>query len=132
MKSIQVVAALIVRDGHILICQRKSGPFAAKWEFPGGKVEAGEAVDHALFRELKEELDIDVARAREIFRNRHRYSGGRELDLMFFRVDEYQGSITNRIFQDVRWVATTELKQYDFLDGDLPLIEKLSAQGLPQ
>jgi len=132
LKSIQVVAALIVRDGRILICQRKSGPFAAKWEFPGGKVEAGEAVEHALFRELKEELDIDVSRAREIFRNRHRYSGDRELDLMFFRVDEYRGTITNRIFQDVRWVATAELKHFDFLDGDRPLLEKLSALGLPE
>jgi 8-oxo-dGTP diphosphatase len=130
--SIQVVAALIVRDGRILICQRKSGPFAAKWEFPGGKVERGEAVDGALFRELKEELDIDVSSAREIFRNRHRYSGGRELDLTFFRVDEYRGVIKNQIFQDVRWVATSELSHFDFLDGDRPLLEKLATEGLPE
>lgn len=92
----------------------------------------GEAVEHALFRELKEELDIDVSTAREIFRNRHRYSGGRELDLMFFRVDEYRGTITNQIFKDVRWVATSELRHFDFLDGDRPLLEKLSTEGLPE
>ena len=132
MNAIRVVAALIIQDGRLLICQRKSGPFAAKWEFPGGKVEAGETVDRALFRELKEELDIDVSAAREIFRSRHRYSRGRELDLMFFRVDEYCGAIRNRIFQDVRWVETAELKNFDFLDGDRALLDKLSAEGLPE
>ncbi|HTM09371.1 MAG TPA: (deoxy)nucleoside triphosphate pyrophosphohydrolase [Verrucomicrobiae bacterium] len=132
MSAIQVVAALIVQGGRLLICQRKGGPFAAKWEFPGGKVEPGEGLDRALFRELKEELDIDVSAAREVFRHRHRYGAGRELDLSFFRVDEYRGAIVNRIFQDVRWVEAAELKSFDFLDGDRPLIEKLATEGLPQ
>lgn len=129
---LRVVAALIVRDGRLLVCQRKTGPFAAKWEFPGGKVEAGEELEHALFRELKEELDIDVAAAKEVFRHRHRYGGGRELELMFFRVDDYCGSMTNRIFQDIRWVEMRELKSFDFLEGDRLLIEKLVADGLPE
>jgi 8-oxo-dGTP diphosphatase len=127
LRAIQVVAALIVQGGRLLICQRKSGPFASKWEFPGGKVETGEGLEQALFRELKEELDIDVSSTREIFRHRYRYSSGRELDLIFFRVDEYGGAVINRIFQDIRWVETADVKKFEFLEGDLPLIEKIAA-----
>lgn len=55
-----VVAAVIEKDGLILICQRKSGRHALKWEFPGGKVEHGETLPEALARELREELAIDA------------------------------------------------------------------------
>jgi hypothetical protein len=51
---------------------------------------------------------------------------------VFFRVDEYRGKIVNKVFQDVRWARLEELKQFDFLDGDLPLIERLVGNGLPQ
>ena len=131
MGAITVVAALIVQNGSILICQRRGGPFASKWEFPGGKVEPGEALEAALFRELKEELDIEVSSARKIFRHGHRYGDGREIDLTFFRVDEYTGVMRNRIFEDIRWAEPRALPQFDFLEGDLPLIARIAAEGVP-
>lgn len=131
MGAISVVAALIVQNGRILICQRRGGPFASKWEFPGGKVEPGEALDAALFRELKEELDIEATSAKTIFRHEHRYGEGREIHLTFFRVDEYTGVIRNRIFEDIRWAEPKTLPQFDFLDGDLPLIAKIATEGMP-
>jgi 8-oxo-dGTP diphosphatase len=129
----QVVAALIVQSNRLLICQRREGgPFALKWEFPGGKVERGEGLTQALSRELREELEIEVPSAREIFRHSHTYRDGMKVELIFFRVDEFKGEIVNKVFHDVRWVALQELPQLDFLDGDLPLIERLVGNGLPQ
>ena len=128
----QVVAALIVEGGRVLACQRSaSGPFPLKWEFPGGKVEPGEGLFDALSRELEEELGIGVPSAREIFRHRHAYREGAAVELIFFRVDRYRGEIKNRVFQDIRWAEVARLAELDFLDGDLPLIERLAAQGLP-
>lgn len=129
----QVVAALIVQSNRLLICQRREGdPFALKWEFPGGKVEPGEDLMQALSRELREELEIEVPSAREIFRHNHTYRDEVQVELIFFRVDEYRGKIANKVFHDVRWAGLEELKQFDFLDGDLPLIEMLVGNGLPQ
>ncbi len=86
----------------------------------------------ALSRELREELEIEIPSAREIFRHSHTYRDEVQVELIFFRVDEYRGKIVNKIFHDVRWAGLVELKQFDFLDGDLPLIERLVSNGLPQ
>jgi 8-oxo-dGTP diphosphatase len=129
----QVVAALIVESNRLLICQRREGgPFALKWEFPGGKVERGEGLMQALSRELREELAIEIPSAKEIYRHSHMYRDDMKVELVFFRVNEYRGKIVNKVFHDVRWVALQELPQMDFLDGDLPLIEMLVGNGLPQ
>ncbi len=129
----QVVAALIVESNRLLICQRREGgPFALKWEFPGGKIERGEGPEQALARELREELAIEIPSAKEIYRHSHIYRDDMKVELIFFRVDEYRGEIVNNVFQEIRWARLDELKQFDFLDGDLPLIEKLMADGLPQ
>jgi 8-oxo-dGTP diphosphatase len=128
----QVVAALVVEGDRVLVCQRSaSGPFPLKWEFPGGKVEPGEGLFEALSRELREELGIDIPSAGEIFRHRHMYREGTSVELIFFRVDRYRGAIKNRVFQDIRWAEVARLAELDFLDGDLPLIERLAVQGLP-
>lgn len=129
----QVVATLIVRSNRLLVCQRReAGPFPLKWEFPGGKVEPGEGLMQALSRELREELEIEIPSAREIFRHNHTYRDGMKVELVFFRVDEYRGKIVNKVFHDVRWAGLEELTQFDFLDGDLPLIERLVSHGLPE
>ena len=128
--AMQVVAALIYREARLLVCQRrKNGPFPLKWEFPGGKVERGEDYFAALRRELREELGIELQSATEFFRHRHRYADGDEVDLIFFRIDAYQDPIENRVFQQIRWVEVRRLKEIDFLEGDLPLIEQLVRQG---
>jgi len=127
--TIQVVAALLYRENRLLVCQRKeNGSFPLKWEFPGGKVERGEGNLAALCRELREELGIEVQSATEIFRHKHLYPDRTEVDLTFFRVDDYREPVANRVFQQILWIEVQRLKELDFLEGDLPLIEKLARQ----
>jgi 8-oxo-dGTP diphosphatase len=135
-----VVAALILRgakaegakgDGpsgvEVLICQRKADqPMSLKWEFPGGKIEAGESSEDALARELDEELGIKAVIGRRVAQVRHKYRNGAAIDLQFFVVSEFDGALENRIFNDVRWAPLTELPGYDFLAADLGLIRDLS------
>ena len=126
-----VVAGLIVRAGatemEVLICQRKADqPMSLKWEFPGGKVELGESSEAALKRELNEELGISAVIGRRVARVRHTYRNGGAIDLQFFLVQEFEGGIENRIFNDMRWAALAELPGYDFLAADLGLIRDLS------
>lgn len=128
-EAVKVVAGLICRKGRVLAGQRrKDGPFPGKWEFPGGKVQEGERRTAALQRELKEELGISVISAAEVFRHSHRYPQEFSVDLIFFRVDEYEGTVRNFVFERLAWVSLEELKNLDFLEGDRPLIEKM-AQG---
>jgi 8-oxo-dGTP diphosphatase len=130
-----VVAALILRgatgDGisglEVLICQRKPDqPMSLKWEFPGGKIEAGESSENALARELNEELGITAVIGRRVARIRHKYRNGGTIDLQFFVVQEFDGTLENRIFNDMRWAPLAELPGYDFLAADLGLIRDLS------
>ena len=124
----QVVAALILRDGKMLICQRtKHQPMPLKWEFPGGKIEEGEQPRDALRRELEEEIGIDARIGNEVFRLQHSYKNGGAVELRFFDVPEYHGEIENRIFNDVRWVERAKLPEFDFLDADLELVKDLAA-----
>jgi 8-oxo-dGTP diphosphatase len=126
LKTVKVVAGLIFDQDHVLVCQRGSGgPFALKWEFPGGKLEPGEGCEIALRRELKEELDIEAGRLSEIFRHEHLYPKIARVKLRFFRVEDYTGELKNLVFQQIKWIPIKELAQVDFLDGDLPIVHKL-------
>lgn len=123
----QVVAALILKDEKLLVCQRtKHQSLPLKWEFPGGKIEEGEQPRDALRRELEEELGIDASIGEEVARIRHDYKNGGAVELRFFLVHEYEGEIENRIFRDVRWAKRSELPEYDFLDADLGLVKDLA------
>jgi 8-oxo-dGTP diphosphatase len=124
----QVVAAVIVRDGKILICQRgQDQPMPLKWEFPGGKVEPEEELRAALKRELDEELGIAATIGTRVTVIRHTYPNGNGVELHFYRVDEFEGELENRIFNDVRWVGRAELRSYDFLEADVAFITEISA-----
>jgi len=132
-----VVAALILRAAagengapgitEVLICQRRADqPMSLKWEFPGGKVEAGESAEQALSRELSEELGIDAVIGPRIAQLRHRYRNGGTIDLQFFSVREFTGDLDNRIFNEVRWSSLAALPSFDFLAADLTLIRDLA------
>lgn len=126
-----VVAALIVQDGKILVCQRtRHQPMPLKWEFPGGKIEEGEQPRDALHRELDEELGIDAKIGDEVRRLRHDYKGGGAVELRFFVVREYKGELENRIFREIRWADRSELPSFDFLEADLDLVKDLAAGKL--
>src|SRR5580765_1239531 len=86
-----VVAAIIERDGKVLICQRKAGQrHAGKWEFPGGKVEPGEEFSSALARELAEELGIAAEIGEEITRYEYAYAGSGPIQLIFYKVVRFE------------------------------------------
>ena len=124
----RVVAALIFRDGKILVCQRtRHQTMPLKWEFPGGKIEPGEQPRDALRRELDEELGIDATIGDEVKRIHHEYKGGSSVELRFFAVREHKGEIENKIFKDLQWAEPSQLSSFDFLEADMELVEELVA-----
>lgn len=127
----QVVAALILRDDEILCCQRtEHQALPLKWEFPGGKIEAGETPPQALRRELEEELGILAEIGPEITHVLHTYANGNSVNLRFFAVHRFQKDLENRIFREIRWVKPADLPSLDFLDADKELVRRLAAGEL--
>ncbi len=125
---IAVVAAVIERDGMVLIAQRKKGGrHGLKWEFPGGKVEAGETPRAALARELKEELAIDAEIGMELTRHEFAYPRGAAIQLIFLRVNGFKGEPRNGVFEQIRWEKRINLPSYDFLEGDVDFVRRLAA-----
>ena len=125
---VEVVAAVIERDGLILIGQRKPrGRHGLKWEFPGGKVEAGEESRDALVRELREELGIEARIGDEIERYDFSYSASNVTRLIFFHVAEFSGEPVNLDFAQIAWVERSRLPDYDFLEGDVAFVRRLAA-----
>jgi mutator protein MutT len=125
---LRVVAALIENDGRLLACQRrKDDSFALQWEFPGGKMRAGETPAAALARELQEELGVVAEIGPELYRTRHRYKEmTEELELIFLAARIDPGAIRNLAFAQMRWVAPAELPLLSFLPADRELIAKLA------
>jgi 8-oxo-dGTP diphosphatase len=122
----QVVAAVMARDSRVLICQRTAEQaFPLQWEFPGGKVEAGEELAAALRRELREELGIESVIGREVATVRHQYTEGLAVELHFFLVTGFDGEIENRIFREVRWEERAALDAEGFLEADRGVVERL-------
>jgi len=125
-KPILVVAGILQKDGHILICQRRrSDTYGLQWEFPGGKVEAGEAMAGALRRELEEELAIQAHVGEEVYRLRHRYPD-RFVEVAFFTVPSYRGEVHNHVFESIEWAPRARLPEYHFLEADRPLVNRLA------
>ena len=127
------VAAGILRDsaGRILITERRcDGPFDGLWEFPGGKIAAGETPAEALHRELAEELGIDVTASRPYMDLYHEYPD-RTVDLEFFLVTEWQGEPKGLESQGLRWVPPAELDPAVLLPADEPILRELQESVEP-
>src|SRR5712692_10542516 len=117
---ITVVAALIEQEGRLLICQRRSSdPFPLQWEFPGGKVRAGETPAQALARELREEVGVEGSIGCEVYRTRHRYPEYTdELELIFFAAEIGTMPVKNLAFEKILWAEPRTLLHFDFLAAD--------------
>jgi 8-oxo-dGTP diphosphatase len=128
-RNLRVVAGLIRKPGEVLLTQRKPGRhLGLSWEFPGGKVEAGETDEEALRRELREELGIEVTVGTRCFETRHQY-GPREMHLLVYRCTVVQGEPTAIDVNAFEWVKLDALSGRTFLPADMPLVHGL-ANGL--
>ena len=127
---IRVTAAILEKDGKILIAKRKTGDelFAGLWEFPGGKVEAGETPEECMARELKEELDIEIEVVGLIISNKHKYPHG-IFELLAYRVNHISGEMFLNDHEEIKWVTADEMSNFKFPPADIPIIERLQFQG---
>lgn len=131
MRILVVAAALYDAAGRVLIAQRPPGKhMAGRWEFPGGKVGAGEAERDALGRELAEELGIEVHAAEPLMRLTHTYSD-REVELSLWIVERYRGEPAALDGQALKWVAPAQLACEDLLEADRPFVAALAARHAP-
>lgn len=124
---VEVVAAVIERDGRYLITRRLEGThLAGLWEFPGGKLLPGEKPEDALRRELKEELGVEAA-VGEVMKTVDWTYPEKSVRLLFFRCG-LEGEPIPLEGQEMRWVKASELSGYRFPDADATLISRLSRQ----
>ena len=123
MKRVHVAAAVIRgTDGKILIARRADTQHqGGLWEFPGGKVEAGESVEAALGRELQEELGIVVKAARPLIKVQHDYPDKHVL-LDVWEVSEFTGEPHGAEGQPLAWVSQRELADYPFPEANQPIV----------
>ena len=124
-RTIQVTAAILIRENTVLIAKRRSDDRqAGKWEFPGGKIEKDESPEQCLAREMKEEFNIEVAVGEHLWQSRHRYHHGL-ITLMAYRTFWKTGTISTHAHEEVRWVPIHQLNRYDFSPADIPFVERL-------
>ena len=120
-----VAGALFDGEGRVLIAQRPAGKaLAGRWEFPGGKVIAGESEHAALRRELREELGVEVIAARPFMRLAHAYAE-RDVELSLWIVERFAGEPRPLDAQALKWVSPAALAAEDILEADQPFITGL-------
>ncbi|EGW35927.1 8-oxo-dGTP diphosphatase MutT [Desulfosporosinus sp. OT] len=123
----EVTAAIILKNNKVLIAQRApSDKLAGKWEFPGGKIELGETPQECLKREIKEELDVDIAVLNFFGESIFAYPSG-TIKLMAFWCKWISDEVTLKVHSQIVWVNRHELGLYDFAPADIPLVEKLKS-----
>ncbi len=123
--AILVTAAVIERGGLVLIARRaQSDHGAGGWEFPGGKVEAGETPEACLARELREELGITVSVGALVSDHVYQYPA-RAIRLLAFRAVIIEGEPAAQYHEELAWVAPRALRNYALLPADLPVVAAL-------
>ena len=131
MKSIKVVAAIILHDNQIFATQRGYGDFKGGWEFPGGKVEPGESPQEALRREIREELAMEIE-VGELFETVEYDYPAFHLSMDCFLCKIKSGMPVLLEHAAAKWLAKEELDSVAWLPADLGLIERLKTEELPE
>lgn len=124
MKTINVVAAVIFKDGKVFATQRGYGEFKDGWEFPGGKVEPGESPEDALRREIREELEVEVSVGDLIDTIEYDYPAF-HLSMKCFACTIAGGSPHLLEHEAAKWLTSTQLGSVDWLPADVTLIPKI-------
>jgi len=122
--EIKVTAAVIIKNGKILLAQRGYGKMAGKWEFPGGKVEEAETPQMCLKRELKEEMGVDAVVGELLMDYKYDYKDA-IIHLFFFMVKDFNGEIKLSSHSAAEWVAFSDILKYDLLPADYRFAESL-------
>jgi 8-oxo-dGTP diphosphatase len=122
MSTLHVVGAAIVQDGKCLVAQRgQAMSLAGKWEFPGGKVEAGESPTAALAREIAEELGLQVTVAQLLGAGTAKV-GARTITLDVYAARVASGTLALREHARVTWASVDELERFDWAEADVPCV----------
>ena len=124
MKTIEVAAAIIVKDNKVFATQRGYGEFKDGWEFPGGKLEPGESAREALVREIREELDVDIRVGRLLETVAYDYPEF-HLTMHCFICELLSEEIVLKEHEDARWLKEEELDTVDWLPADVGVIGKI-------
>ena len=127
MKRIEVVAAVIIKDGKVFATQRGYGEFKGWWEFPGGKIEPGETPEDALIREIREELDTEIAVGDLVETVEHDYPTF-HLSMKCFWCSVVSGELELKEHAAAKWLSKEELFDVEWLPADIELIKKI--QGI--
>ena len=125
MKTIEVVAAIIHQDGRILATQRGYGEWKGMWEFPGGKMEAGETEEEAIVREIREELCVDIRVERKVCTVEYDYPQFR-LRMHCFWCSIAEGVLELKEHQSARWLERSEWESVDWLPADVEVLKQLA------
>jgi len=122
---VKVTAAVLEKDGKILIAKRKKGDrLGGKWEFPGGKLAIGETPEECLKRELKEELDLEAEIGEFICSCRFSYLLV-PLELLVYKARYISGEVKALDHDEIAWVTPQELDRYDFVKVDVEVMQRL-------
>ena len=121
MRKIEVVAAVLVRDGRVFATQRGYGEFKDKWEFPGGKMEAGEGREEALRREIREELDAEIAVGKLLCTVEYDYPAF-HLTMHCYLCSVVSGTLELKEHESARWLSADGLESVDWLPADLQIL----------
>ena len=125
MKTVEVVAAIIIKDGRVFATQRGYGEFKDGWEFPGGKIEPGETPEDALKREIREELATEIEVDELLTTVEYDYPKF-HLTMHGYLCTIISGDLSLLEHEDARWLAIDELDSVKWLPADKDVIEKLS------
>ena len=129
IEQIKVVAGLILQNNKLLICQRpnfKDHPL--KWEFPGGKIKNDETNEEALIREINEELSIKIINYEELISYNFNYKDlNKKVFIYFYLVNNFSGKVLNNFHKELKWIEIKDIREYDFLEGDLKIIDYISS-----
>lgn len=120
-----VTAAVIEKDGKVLIARRKRSFMGHNWEFPGGKLEDNETLEECLRREIREELGIDIAVGKLISSRKHVLNCQSAIVLYAYRADYLSGNIVLNDHDEIAWVTPDDLVKYNYPDPDWLIVKDI-------